>query len=283
MRAQGSGGIESRPAPHQSISSRHLSCDESVWGTGPIEICPNTNPSMHIMKTNSMFQKTLCLTLALFTSSSLLAKDKKDDDDSKKKKKGSPSSQGSSRGPQGSGGPSGGGPSRPSGGPSGKPSSGQSGGMSRSGPQQSGPSSRPSGGMSGGPSGGMSRSQPQPSGPSRSTPSGPSRNDSRSAPQYGYRQDAPRHIEPQRRPSMVLETRPLFRPFLSPYSYRQPQPVGVTAADVQHALAQRGFYYGPIDGGIGPMTRRAIAAFQAEVGLPVTGEITISLLRALRL
>ena len=59
--------------------------------------------------------------------------------------------------------------------------------------------------------------------------------------------------------------------------------VGVSGVAVQRALAERGYYYGPIDGYVGPMTRRAIAAFQADVGLPATGEITSSLLRALQL
>lgn len=52
-------------------------------------------------------------------------------------------------------------------------------------------------------------------------------------------------------------------------------------ARVQRALSRRGYYYGPIDGDIGPGSRRAIARYQALNGLPVTGTITRSLLRSL--
>ena len=40
---------------------------------------------------------------------------------------------------------------------------------------------------------------------------------------------------------------------------------------IQAALAQRGYYRGPIDGVWGPETRNAIRSFQAHRGLPVTG------------
>ena len=56
---------------------------------------------------------------------------------------------------------------------------------------------------------------------------------------------------------------------------------GSVSADVQDALAQNGFYNGPIDGIVGPQTREAIAEFQRSHGLPVTGRISGSLLRAL--
>lgn len=95
--------------------------------------------------------------------------------------------------------------------------------------------------------------------------------------------DGPRFLEPGRRPSVALEIRPPYRSFRRPGPAPMPSTVGVTGADVQHALAERGFYYGPIDGLIGPMSRRAIAAFQAEAGLAPTGEINASLLRALGL
>jgi len=72
-------------------------------------------------------------------------------------------------------------------------------------------------------------------------------------------------------------------------SYNYPQPYyddygqyGV-AADVQAALARRGYYRGMIDGVIGPQSRHAIEAFQADQGLPVTGQIDAGLLRALRI
>ena len=58
---------------------------------------------------------------------------------------------------------------------------------------------------------------------------------------------------------------------------------GDTDAAVQSALARRGYYHGAIDGAIGPMSSRAIARFQADQGLPVTGTVTSSLLRSLGL
>ena len=43
--------------------------------------------------------------------------------------------------------------------------------------------------------------------------------------------------------------------------------------NVQEALARAGYYDGPIDGELGPMTREAIAAYQADNGLAVTSAI----------
>ena len=43
--------------------------------------------------------------------------------------------------------------------------------------------------------------------------------------------------------------------------------------DVQQQLAADGYYDGPIDGVLGPVTREAIAAFQADNGLAVTSVI----------
>jgi len=54
-------------------------------------------------------------------------------------------------------------------------------------------------------------------------------------------------------------------------------------ADVQRQLARRGYYYGGIDGVIGPMSRDAIRRYQAARGLPVTGGIDSRLLRSLDL
>jgi len=42
---------------------------------------------------------------------------------------------------------------------------------------------------------------------------------------------------------------------------------------VQEQLQRDGYYPGPIDGDLGPMTRRAIAAFQADHGLAITSTI----------
>ena len=53
------------------------------------------------------------------------------------------------------------------------------------------------------------------------------------------------------------------------------------AADVQRELKRRGYYRGGIDGDIGPASRSAIRAYQADRGLSVTGRIDRSLLNAL--
>lgn len=70
-------------------------------------------------------------------------------------------------------------------------------------------------------------------------------------------------------------------------SYNYPQPYYddygqyAVAAGVQAALARLGYYRGMIDGVIGPQSHYAIEAFQADHGLPVTGQIDAGLLRAL--
>ena len=55
------------------------------------------------------------------------------------------------------------------------------------------------------------------------------------------------------------------------------------SADVQRALAKRGYYGGYIDGQIGPQSSRAIARYQRNHGLRVTGSINQGLLRFLGL
>jgi hypothetical protein len=56
------------------------------------------------------------------------------------------------------------------------------------------------------------------------------------------------------------------------YAYNGWTPDRVTV-DVQEQLARAGYYDGPMDGVLGPMTREAIAAFQADNGLAVTSAI----------
>ena len=50
---------------------------------------------------------------------------------------------------------------------------------------------------------------------------------------------------------------------------------------MQRVLKRRGYYYGSIDGDIGPASRNAIRNYQADRGLKVTGRIDSSLLRSL--
>ena len=56
------------------------------------------------------------------------------------------------------------------------------------------------------------------------------------------------------------------------YGYNGLSPDQVTV-NVQQQLAAAGYYNGPIDGELGPMTREAIAAYQADNGLAVTSAI----------
>ncbi len=64
-----------------------------------------------------------------------------------------------------------------------------------------------------------------------------------------------------------------------------PDAIGMTIADrqdLQRRLTAAGFDTDGSDGVIGAKTRAAISAYQASVGLPVTGEPTLDLLRRLR-
>jgi hypothetical protein len=70
-----------------------------------------------------------------------------------------------------------------------------------------------------------------------------------------------------------------YNPYYNNYSYNGPiygygyaLPGDVTA-QVQRALAARGYYYGPIDGIMGPATRGAIQRYQIDRGLAVTAAI----------
>lgn len=64
-------------------------------------------------------------------------------------------------------------------------------------------------------------------------------------------------------------------------------PAGIEAAEIvrgiQDALNQRGYDVGSVDGVIGPRTRTAIAAFERDAGLAVTGEPSAALLARLNL
>ena len=70
-----------------------------------------------------------------------------------------------------------------------------------------------------------------------------------------------------------------YNPYYTGYIYNGPIfgyggvfPGDVTA-QVQRALAARGYYYGPIDGILGPATRGAIQRYQISRGLAVTAAI----------
>ena len=64
-----------------------------------------------------------------------------------------------------------------------------------------------------------------------------------------------------------------YYPYDGPiYGYRDLTPDRVVV-DVQTQLRRDGYYAGPIDGVLGPRTRRAITAFQADHGLAITPTI----------
>ena len=52
--------------------------------------------------------------------------------------------------------------------------------------------------------------------------------------------------------------------------------------DLQQRLTAAGFDTGGTDGVMGAKTKAAISAYQASVGLPVTGEPSLELLRRLQ-
>ena len=69
------------------------------------------------------------------------------------------------------------------------------------------------------------------------------------------------------------------REYYSRESYRS----NSADAAVQGALARRGYYHGPVDGEIGPISSRAIARYQQDRGLRVTGTVSPGLLQSLGL
>ena len=64
-----------------------------------------------------------------------------------------------------------------------------------------------------------------------------------------------------------------YYPYGGPiYGYNGLTPDRVVV-DVQLQLRRDGYYAGPVDGVLGPMTRRAIANFQADHGLAITSTV----------
>jgi hypothetical protein len=66
------------------------------------------------------------------------------------------------------------------------------------------------------------------------------------------------------------------------YVYENPRG-NSQSASIQQALAQAGYYRGPIDGMLGPVSRQAIANYQADRGLRVTGNLDANLVNSLGL
>ena len=66
------------------------------------------------------------------------------------------------------------------------------------------------------------------------------------------------------------------------YGYETSRGNSMDAA-VQQALARAGYYRGPIDGSLGPVSRQAISNYQADRGMRVTGTLNSSLINSLGL
>ncbi|HSH38752.1 MAG TPA: peptidoglycan-binding domain-containing protein, partial [Chthoniobacterales bacterium] len=70
-----------------------------------------------------------------------------------------------------------------------------------------------------------------------------------------------------------------YHPSYSSYVYNAPiysyngLPPGQVLAIVQTQLQQRGYYNAAVDGTYGPVTRQALLNYQADNGLPMTGEV----------
>jgi len=74
----------------------------------------------------------------------------------------------------------------------------------------------------------------------------------------------------------IIDPYPVGYGYYGPnYGYGDGAPVSV---EVQQALYNQGYYRGPVDGVVGPGTQAAIAAYQRDNGLRVTGTITNGLL-----
>jgi hypothetical protein len=74
-----------------------------------------------------------------------------------------------------------------------------------------------------------------------------------------------------------------YYPYDGPiYGYNDLAPDQIVSS-VQAQLQRDGYYAGPIDGQLGPLTRQAIAAFQADHGLAVTSSVDEPTLQSLGL
>jgi hypothetical protein len=75
-----------------------------------------------------------------------------------------------------------------------------------------------------------------------------------------------------------------YYPYDGPiYAGPSGRPHDQVVADVQAVLQEQGFYKGEVDGLVGPMTREALAAYQAAAGLPATASIDEPTLESLGL
>ena len=89
--------------------------------------------------------------------------------------------------------------------------------------------------------------------------------------------------DPQRSARDAAEAEPQEEAGPEPVRFADPQARARAVARVQEALEAQGFDAGPADGIAGRRTRDAIAAFQVERGMSVTGALDARLLEALDL
>jgi peptidoglycan hydrolase-like protein with peptidoglycan-binding domain len=85
--------------------------------------------------------------------------------------------------------------------------------------------------------------------------------------------ETPDKVEPAQ--TVATETIPptAAAPEAAPKQLPAAQAKGDRSKDIQRALHTAGFYDGPIDGKIGPKTKKAIEAFQKKKGLIADGKV----------
>lgn len=87
--------------------------------------------------------------------------------------------------------------------------------------------------------------------------------------------------QPRPLPSTAAEPAIVAEPVALPEpGSNNPVPRGLVAV-AQRELAAQGYDAGPVDGRLGPKTRNALKAFQADKGLPADGQLTFDLLAKL--
>ncbi len=96
-----------------------------------------------------------------------------------------------------------------------------------------------------------------------------------------YQRDAGLPLDGQATPDLLNH---LMFALPQTHNARPPEPDSsrfALVSQVQAHLADRGYYTGIVDGKAGPRTREAVRQFQADAGLPVTGEVDSGLLEHL--
>ena len=95
-------------------------------------------------------------------------------------------------------------------------------------------------------------------------------------PRYAY---GPRYYRPWYGPRVVVAPR-VVAPAVA---YRGVPYAGSVVVAAQARLQRLGYYRGTVDGAFGPLTAEAIRGFQADNGLPLTGNLDVRTQRSLGL